>query len=169
MVIAIGRLTKPHGLRGEVVFLPYVYDMDVLPELTNRQVCLRRDNARDQERTITAWRYVNKRVLIRFEGIDDLDEAERLRDWEVCIARQSFPPLPPGEYYWFDIEGLTAVTSDGRLLGTITDIIHTGSNDVYVIRHETQEYLIPALKEVVRTIDLERGEMHLFPIPELLQ
>jgi 16S rRNA processing protein RimM len=68
----------------------------------------------------------------------------------------------PGEYYWFEIEGLAVYGNDGRYLGTVVEIIYTGSNDVYVVRNGTQETLIPALRDVVRMIDLEHGEIHLF-------
>lgn len=167
-MIAIGRLTKPHGLRGEVVFLPYVYDIELLPELTDCKVTLRRGGTAPEERRIVSWRLSNKRVLLQFDGICDLDQAEKFRDYEVLLPRQSFPPLPDGEYYWFDIEGLSVFTSDGRRLGTITEIIYTGSNDVYVVRQDGQEFLIPALNDVVRRIDVKGGEMHLFPVPDLL-
>jgi 16S rRNA processing protein RimM len=167
-VIAIGRLTKPHGLQGEMVFLPYVYDMELLPELTHRKVALRQNNVWIEDHVVVAWRRSHKRVLMQFDGIHDLARAETLRECEVYIPRKSFPPLPEGDYYWFDIEGLTVFADDGRVLGTLTEIIYTGSNDVYVVQNDSQEYLIPALKDVVRHIDLKRGEIHLHPVPELL-
>jgi 16S rRNA processing protein RimM len=168
-VIAIGRLTKPHGIRGEIVFLPYVYDLSLLPDLTNQRVCLQRKGVDQQERTIVTWRLSPKRVLVQFEACPTIAHAEALRDYEVCIPRQSLPPLPAGEYYWFDIEGLAVYASDGRWLGTIAEIIYTGSNDVYVVRDGTHEILLPALRDVIRTIDLSRGTMHLFPVPGLLE
>lgn len=82
-----------------------------------------------------------------------------LRDYEVLASRQWFSPLPAGEYYWFEIEGLTVYAGDGRALGIVTDIIHTGSNDVYVVSQEDRETLVPALKDIVRTIDLGGGHL----------
>ena len=101
-------------------------------------------------------------------GCEDLTTAEAFREHEVLIPRHWFPPLPTGEYYWFEIEGLAVYGNDGRYLGTVIEIIYTGSNDVYVVRNGTQETLIPALRDVVRTIDLEHGEMHLFTAAGLL-
>ena len=167
-MIAIGRLTKPHGLKGELVFLPYVHDLALLPDLTDRPVCLRHKTESEQARHIVSWRQSNKRVLLRFHGCTTMDQAEELRNYEICISRRSFPPLPDDEYYWFDIEGLHVYDCAGRCLGTIADIIHTGSNDVYVVQDGTQEVLIPALQNVIRQIDITRGELHLFPIPGLL-
>lgn len=162
-MIAIGRLTKPHGLRGELVFLPYVYDMELLPDLTVQRVSLRRGTEPPQEAAIVAWRRANKRLLVWLEGCRDRTRAEAFRDYEVYIPRHRFPPLPDGEYYWFDIEGLSVRDSEGRTLGTIADIIYTGSNEVYVVRNGSRELLIPALKDIVRRIDLAQGQIHLFP------
>jgi 16S rRNA processing protein RimM len=167
-LIAIGRLTKPHGLRGDLVFLPYVYDLELLPELVQRQVLLQHGRARAQPHTFVAWREMHKRVLVRLHGCDDLTTAEAFREYEVLIPRHWFPPLPAGEYYWFEIEGLAVYGNDGRYLGIIVEIIHTGSNDVYVVRNGPQETLIPALRDVIRTIDLEHGEMRLFTAAGLL-
>jgi 16S rRNA processing protein RimM len=110
----------------------------------------------------------HKRVLVRLHGCQDVTTAETLRESEVLIPRAWFPLLPEGEYYWFEIEGLTVYAHDGRSLGTIREIIYTGSNDVYVVRDGTQETLVPALRNVVRTIDLARGEIRLHPVAGLL-
>ena len=166
-LIAVGRLTKPHGLRGDLVFLPYVHDLGLLPDLAQRYVFLQHGHSHVQH-TLTEWRVVHKLVLIRLQGCEDLPSAEAFREHEVLIPRHWFPPLPAGEYYWFEIEGLAVYGSDGRYLGTVVEIIYTGSNDVYVVRNGTQETLIPALRDVVRTIDLAHGEMHLFPAAGLL-
>jgi 16S rRNA processing protein RimM len=168
-MIAIGRLTKPHGIQGELVFLPYVYDLGLLPDLTSLQVSLHQRTGETQERLIVAWREAHKKVLIRLNDCQDIAHAEALRDYEVLIPRRCFPPLPAGEYYWFEIEGLAVYAHDGRYVGTIADIIYTGSNDVYVVRCGAHEVLVPALKNVVRTIDLERGKMCLFAVPGLLE
>jgi len=160
-LIAVGRLTKPHGLRGELVFLPYVYDVELLPDLMQRPVFLQHGSSRAQH-MLTEWRVAHKRVLVRLQGCEDLPTAEAFREHEVLIPRHWFPPLPAGEYYWFEIEGLAVYGSDGRYLGTVVEIIYTGSNDVYVVRNGTEETLIPALRDVVHTIDLEHGEMRLF-------
>ncbi len=163
-LIAVGRLTKPHGLRGELVFLPYVYDIELLPDLVQQQVFLQQGHAPVQTATILEWRVVPKRVLVWLQGCKDITTAEALRGYEVFIPRSWFAPLPAGEYYWFEIEGLAVYAHDGRYLGTVVDLIYTGSNDVYVVRNGSQETLIPALRDVIRSIDLARGAIHLYPM-----
>jgi 16S rRNA processing protein RimM len=167
-LIAVGRLTKPHGLRGELVFLPYVYDLELLPDLMSRSIFLQHGNSCVLQHTLSEWRVVHKRVLVRLQGCEDLTTAEAFREHEVLIPRHWFPPLTVGEYYWFEIEGLAVYGNNGHYLGTVVEIIYTGSNDVYVVRNGTQETLIPALRDVVRTIDLEHGEMRLFTAAGLL-
>lgn len=167
-MVPIGRLTRPHGLKGELLLLPYVDDLELLPDLAGLRVCLRRHPEDMRECDIIAWRRVGKRVLIQVESCQTVEQAETYRDTEVLIPRHRFPALPEGEYYWFEIEGLRVYASDGRPLGTVTDIIHTGSNEVYVVTDGPRELLVPALQEVVQRIDLRHGEMHLFAVPGLL-
>lgn len=165
MLVAVGRFTRPHGIRGELVFLPYVSEMELLPDLTEQKVRLRHKNAPERACTILKWRMVHNRILMQVQGSRNPGEAEHFRDYEILIPRAWFSALPAGEYYWFEIEGLTVYASDGLAMGVVTDIIHTGSNDVYVVSRNGKETLVPALKDVVRTIDLERGAMHLHSVP----
>lgn len=167
-LICIGRLTKPHGLRGDLVFLPYVYDSTLLPDLVQRQVFLRQSAAPLASHTVHAWQMVHKRILVQFQGCKDVNAAEALRTAEVFIPRAWFPRLPDGEYYWFEIEGLAVYDKDAYYLGTVAEIMYTGSNDVYVVRHDDQEHLVPALRSVVRTIDLAQGTIHLSIAAEML-
>lgn len=166
-LISIGRITKPHGLQGELVFLPYVYDIALLPELVGCLVFLRQGSKALQSCTIAGWREFRKRVLIQIVGCETMTAAEQFREYEVLIPRHWFPALPEGEYYWFEIEGLQVWSDQGTLLGRIAEIIYTGSNDVYVIHNGQREILVPALKTVVRNIDIACGAMHLYPMAEL--
>ncbi len=161
-MIAIGRLIKPHGLRGELVFLPYVVDMALVPDLIGRSVVLEHPVAPALSRTVLNWRQFHKRVLMRFDGYHDIAQAETLREYEVLIARRAFESLPEGEYYWFEIEGLAVYAQDGEYLGVVEEIIYTGSNDVYVVQDaDARELMVPALSEAVSSIDVAQGEMHL--------
>ena len=163
--VAVGRFTRPHGVRGELVFLPYVAEMELLPDLRERKVWLRHRSAPGRTCTILQWRMIHSRILMRLKGLRDPLEAERLRDYELLVPCDWFATLPCGEYYWFEIEGLAVYAGNGLAMGVVTDIIHTGSNDVYVVSRDGQETLVPALKDVVRAIDLERGAMHLHDLP----
>ena len=75
------------------------------------------------------------------------------------VAREDFEPLPEGEFYRFEIEGLNVFNDTGKYYGVIEEIVETGSNDVYVVRGEGKEWLIPMIDSVVQTIDLEQGKL----------
>ena len=113
--------------------------------------------------------YKGEMVVLKLEGIDDANAAELLRNQDLHIPLSELAKLPPDTYYQHDILGLRVFTLDGRELGTIVEIMVTGSNDVYVVKapHGPQ-ILIPALKDVIKQIDLVRHTMHIDPMPGLL-
>lgn len=108
-------------------------------------------------------------VLLDVEGIRTREEAEALRGQEVTADPERFPPLPPGEYYHFQLLGLTVELAEtGEVLGELTDILVTPAHDVYVVRRGSREILLPALEEVVLEVDTAQGRMKVQPPPGLL-
>jgi len=113
--------------------------------------------------------YKGEMIVLKLTGIDNADAAEPLRNQELSIPLSELAKLPPDSYYQHDILGLRVLTLDGQELGQIVEIIVTGSNDVYSIkRPEGSQVLIPAIKEVIKQIDLIRRTMHIDPLPGLL-
>lgn len=106
-------------------------------------------------------------LLITLAGVKDLTAAEELVGAELWVPYEARYPLQPGEYYLYEILGLRAVTEDGRFLGTVEEVLETPSNDVYVVRGQGREYLIPALREVVMKIDPKEGLMVVRLLPGL--
>lgn len=98
-------------------------------------------------------------LILSLEGVDDRVAADGLRGSLVQVPVGDAWKLPEGRYYWHQIVGLRAVTPDGGELGTVRDILETGANDVYVVRGEHGELLVPAIREVVKEISPERGVM----------
>jgi 16S rRNA processing protein RimM len=108
-------------------------------------------------------------IVLKLEGIDDANTAESLRDQNLAIPVSELAQLPPDSYYQHDILGLMVITLDGQKLGSIVDIIVTGSNDVYVIKvPDGSQVLIPAIKDVIKQVDLIRRTMYIDPLPGLL-
>lgn len=98
-----------------------------------------------------------KGLVVHVEGVDDRDQAERLRGAEIAVERTQLEPLAEGEYYWADLVGLRVVTTQGVDLGRIERLMETGANDVLVV-HGDRERLIPYLRpDVVTSVDLEAG------------
>jgi 16S rRNA processing protein RimM len=102
-------------------------------------------------------------LLITVEGYHDRDTAEALRGELVSIKLEDAAPLGPGEYYHHQIIGLSVITDEGEQLGTVAEIITTGANDVYVVRGQAGEVLLPAIQSVIRKIEPPRMVVHLLP------
>lgn len=110
------------------------------------------------------------RVVIKLREVNSAAEAKKLRGQTIEIHSSQLKPLPEGQYYLFQIIGLTAVTTAGRTLGTVTGIQTAAGNDVYIIGGEDgKEILIPAAEDVIKSIDLDAGQMVIEPIAGLLE
>jgi 16S rRNA processing protein RimM len=107
-------------------------------------------------------------VVLSLAGVADRDAAEALRGWLVQVPEREAWKLPRGRYYWHQIVGLRVVTTAGEEIGTVAEVLETGANDVYVVKAVGvggHERLIPAVKQVVKKIAPERGEMVVALLP----
>ena len=161
----IGQIVAPFGVHGEL-------KVRLLTDIPNRFAELDTVYA-GLEHTGYSIRsvrpYKGEMVVLRLKGIDDANTAESMRNLNLQIPESQLAKLPPNSYYQHDILGLHTFTMDGRDLGHIIDIIVTGSNDVYTIKTpEGKQILIPAIKDVVKQIDLIRRTMYIDPLPGLL-
>jgi 16S rRNA processing protein RimM len=163
--LAVGNIVGVHGIRGEVkVELLTDYPERFSPGAT---VYLGPESLARPVR-IEAARPHKGMMLVRFAGVPDRNAAELLRDTVLLIPEEQAMPLGVGENYAHDLIGLQVETTDGRVLGKLAEILYTRANDVYVVKRPGAEVLIPALNEVVITVDLEAGRM-LVQLPEGLE
>ncbi len=107
--------------------------------------------------------------LLRFEGVDRIEDAEPLVGTVLSVAETDLPPPGPHEFYAYKLEGLEVVTEGGDRLGTVESLFPTGSNDVLVVRDGAREHLIPVIADVIRTIDFDAGRVVITPIAGLLE
>jgi 16S rRNA processing protein RimM len=113
---------------------------------------------------------LKSQVLLHLEGVQTRSQAESLVGREVLGDRRQFPALPPGEYYYFQLLGLPVLNDeDGALLGHLHEIIPTPGHDVYVVRRNRNELLLPAVEEVILKINLEEGFIRVRPPAGLLE
>lgn len=159
----IGKVLRPHGNRGELKIYPLTTDPERFLKL--EEVIMQSGNI-DQHFKITSARVQKDIVLLALEGIETIDQAEKYRDWEVQIDRSEVPPLKEGWYY-FELEGLQVYEED-VLLGTLTEVLETGANDVYVVKGTKGELCIPALKSVIQNVDVPGRRMDVILPPGLL-
>lgn len=166
--VTIGAVTAPHGVRGEVRVMPLTDFPDRFFDL--KRVFLLQGATRHEYRVEGVKSLSRGLFLLKLQGVDRREDAERLRRAEVQVPRAEAVPLPPGMYYVFDLVGARVVTVDGQELGLLKDVLTTAANDVYVVEDgDGREVLIPAVSHVVLSIDVDRGEIIVDPPLGLLE
>jgi 16S rRNA processing protein RimM len=161
----VGKVVAPFGLRGEVKVL----SMTDLPNRFAQLEAVYLGSPPRRHRIQRARPYKGELVILKLQGFDSMSAAETLRNCALLIPLAELPALPPDSYYQHDILHLQVFTLDGREVGSIVEILLTGGNDVYAIRTpDGRQVLIPAVKQVIKSIDLVRRCMYIDPLPGLL-
>jgi len=151
--LLIGEITSPQGLKGEVRVYPHTDFPERFSEL--HRVGVQCGAASIRVLAIEKVRVAGNVIILKLEGTDSRDDAERLRGARLLISASQAVKLGEDEYYHHQLLGLEVVTTAGESLGPITAIWPTGANDVY----ETPLALIPAVKEFVLEVDIDNGRM----------
>ena len=155
--LPIGKVVKAHGLKGHLKVLPYGETFSTLS--VEEKITANLPDGTSLTLTVAEISPHQKTFLLISREIGTVEEAHRLVGAELCVPESRLPPTAPGEFYWYQLIGLEVVNTEGQKLGTLEEIIETGSNDVYVVRRGREEILVPAIEEVVRDVDLQRRLM----------
>ncbi|MBN1352318.1 16S rRNA processing protein RimM [candidate division KSB1 bacterium] len=155
--ISIGYITGAHGIQGDV----RVVLLSDRPEKFDKLKKIKLESSAGEIGffNIEKVRRHGKFVLVKFEEIETRDSAMSLKGASLQIKRESCPRLPADEFYHFELIGLVARSSEGLVLGKVVDILDMPANDIYVISDGKHEYLIPAVKQMIKKIDLKNEEM----------
>lgn len=157
--LRIGIVTKAHGIKGEVRVLPTTDDKKRFEKLKN--VLLRIED-KDIPLTIASVKYSKQMVILKFAEFDNINQIEAFRGGSLMIQRDQAVELKQDEYFIPDLIDLKVITEENVLLGTLSEVIQTGANDVYVVKKEDgKEVLIPAIRQCIKSVDIEAGEMHI--------
>ncbi len=153
----VGVITSTHGIKGEVKVFPTTDDANRFKKL--KKVIL--DTGKEKiDMEIAGVRFFKNMVILKFKGIDDINDVEKYRKAELYVTRENAVPLKKNEYYIADLIGMDVVSDEDEELGVIDDVLQTGANDVYVIKNAgCQDLLIPAIKDCVKDVDVEGGKM----------
>jgi 16S rRNA processing protein RimM len=149
----------PFGIKGEVKLLPITDDPG---RFTMLQSLYLKQGTLFQSKRMEGVRFANKYVLLKLEGFDTRDEASHLTGLSVYTDREHAAKLDDSSYYYADINGCTVMTEQGDIIGEVFDIQNAGSCDVYRVRSgdsSEKEVLIPAIRDVIKRIDIERKEI----------
>lgn len=148
----IGHISNTHGLKGEMKVRPFTADKKRYEELKKILI-----NVRDEfkEYEIESVRYQKDVVLLKLKGVDDIDAAEKLKNHYISIQREDAKELEEDEYFIADLIGCEVFENE-KELGVLEDVFTAGASDVYVIKRKgKKDLLLPALKSIVKTIDVE--------------
>jgi 16S rRNA processing protein RimM len=155
--VLIGKIQSTQGIRGQLRVIPFAGDASSISQLEN--VMIKAPNGTLEPFPVVSARAHGKRVILTLKPFDNINQVLHLVGRELYADRSALPELPSDEYYWSDLLGLQVSSEDGEALGELVDIIETGSNDVYVVKKDGREVLIPALEDVVLAVDLAAGSM----------
>ena len=158
-MLKVGIIVSTHGVRGEVKVFPTTDDparfkglKEVMLDAGKETIPLEIGNVK----------FFKQFVILKFKGIDNINDIERYRKCPLMVTRENAVALGEGEYFVADMIGMETVTEDGERFGTLKDVLRTGANDVYVIESAKHgEVLIPAIKECVLNVDIEERRMRI--------
>lgn len=166
-LVAIARIAKPHGIRGEV-------SAEVLTDFPERfkgleTIIALLPNGDRRDLKIEDFRFQKNRVLLKFAGFDSMDSAETLRGTEICIPESEAIALEEGEFYDWQLEGCAVETIEGENLGTVKELMRTGATEILIVEGAEKEFLIPFAEAICTEIDIENKLIRVDPPEGLLE
>lgn len=165
-LLRVGVISNTHGIRGEVKVFPTTDDVNRFEKL--KKVIL--DTGKEHiNLEVTGVKFFKNLVILKFKGIDNINDIERYKGCDLLVTRENAVPLEENEYYIVDLIGCTVITDEGDTLGELVDVMTTGANDVYVVEgEEGKEILLPYTEECILNIDVEKKEIKVHVLPGLL-
>lgn len=164
--LQVGVITQTHGIRGEVKVFPTTDDAKRFQKL--KQVTL--DTGKERLLLdIEGVKFFKQYVIIKFKGLDSINDVEKYKRGRLLVSRDHAVKLKKDEYFVADMIGMQVVTEDGAPFGVLKEVLATGANDVYVVSREGEgDVLLPAIRECIRKIDMDRHVMEVHIMDGLL-
>jgi 16S rRNA processing protein RimM len=154
-LLNIGKIVNTHGIRGELKVWPQTDFPEVRFKEGNKLLMFPPESGAPITIEIVSAREQKKMYVLKIKGFDNINQVEKYKGWELKVADSERVPLPEGEYYVRDIVGCAVETDEGEPLGTITDILSPGANDIWVVKlPKGKELLLPVIDDVVLDVDI---------------
>lgn len=155
--LEIGQIVNTNGLKGFLKVKPLTDDITRFEKLKTIYIQKAKELI---EFKIQEVKYNKQSVLLKLEGIDDITEAEKYKNFYIKISKENAVELEKNSYFIVDIIGCQVHTDENEYLGNVVDVFQTGSNDVYTLKNsEGKEILIPAIKEVIKNVDIKNKKI----------
>lgn len=157
-MLRVGVITQTHGLKGEVKVFPTTDDVKRFDYL--KSVYINTDSGLLELKVENA-RYFKQFVILKFEGIDDINDVEKYKKEDLYVSRKDAIPLEEGQYYIADIIGLKVIDEEGMDIGVVSDVYETGANSVYVVKGnenvDNKELMLPNIDECIKEVNLKEN------------
>ncbi len=165
-LLRVGVITSTHGIRGEVKVYPTTDDAarfktlkDVLLDTGKGTLPLE----------VEGVRFFKNQVILKFKGIDNINDIEKYKGRDLLVTRENAVPLEDGEFFICDIIGSTVVEEDGTQFGTLTNVMETGANDVFIVEtKDGKEVLLPCIPDCIREVNVEEKKIVAYIMPGLV-
>lgn len=166
-LICIAAVIGVHGLKGDLKVRSFSDHPDRFATLTGANL-LWRGRGEQKSVTVLSVKPLGRFYIFALQGVGSREQAEAFLHGDFVVRESETLPLPLGSYYVYQLIGLVVKDERGSILGRVKEVLHLGSNDVYVLETRDGDILLPALKSVVHLIDLENGEMQVTLPPGLV-
>lgn len=153
-LLEVGKIVNTHGLKGEVKVVPWTDTPDVFEDL---DYCIIKSRRGDITLNISGIKYQKNNIIVKFKELQKIEDAEPLKNSVLLAPREMLGELPEGVYYITDLLGLPVYDEEDNLLGKVSDVFPTGSNDVYAVSREgKKDLLLPVIDDVILNVDLDK-------------
>ena len=152
----IGQIVNTFGIKGEVKVKPFTEYMERFEKYDTIIV----KGKEEKKYKIQNIKYQKSTLVLKLEGIETVEDAEKLKNSYIEVTRDQAGELEDGVYYIADLIGMDVYTDEGTLLGKLDDIYNYGSSDIYVVKNDLgKQVLLPAIEEVIKNVDLENSKI----------
>ena len=166
-ILRVGVITQTHGIRGEVKVFPTTDDPMRFKKLKACVIQLKRETVQLEVQSV---KFFKQYVILKFKGYDNINDIEQFVKKDLMVTRDNAVKCEPGEYFICDLIGLKVVTDDGKELGTLTEVLETGANNVYeVTTTHGKQVLIPVIDECILAHDMEAKTVTVHLLDGLLE
>lgn len=152
----VGVIANTHGIRGEVKIFPTTDDVKRFDYLKEAFIDAGKEKIKVE---VSHVRYFKNLVIVKFKDIDNINDIEKYKGKDLLVTRENALPLEEGEYYLADIIGADVYTEDGTLFGSLEDVIETGANLVYSVKHDGKEVLLPVIDDCVKEVNVDEKKV----------
>ena len=155
--LRVGVVTQTHGVRGEFKVFPTTDDVNRFKKLKKVFVSI---SSEMTEKNVESVKFFKQFVILKLEGIDSMDDAEKIKNADLMVTRKDAVACEEDEYYIADLIGIEVFSDDGEKIGVLKDVYSSSANDVYeVLRDDGKSVLLPAVHDCILDVDIKGGKM----------